>query len=74
MHYSDDDIHSQGSLSKRYVWGRIRQVQSDSDQGSNILYLDMTKPINSNGALMSLHIELFTVSVTNVKVVVVFWT
>ena len=39
MHYSDDDIHSQGSLSKRYVWGRIRQVQSDSDQGSNIFYL-----------------------------------
>ena len=31
MHFSDDEINSNSSLSKRYVWGRIRQVQSDSD-------------------------------------------
>ena len=43
MHYSDDDIHSQGSLSKRYVWGRIRQVQSDSDQGSIVFTLSFIK-------------------------------
>ena len=35
MHYSDDDVYSHGSLSKRYVWGRIRQVQSDSDTRRN---------------------------------------
>ena len=34
MHFSDDDM-SNSSLSKRYVWGRIRQVQSDSDTRRN---------------------------------------
>ena len=31
MHFSDDDMQSISSANKRYVWGRIRQVQSDSD-------------------------------------------
>ena len=35
MHFSDDDMSANSSLSKRYVWGRIRQVQSDSDTRRN---------------------------------------
>lgn len=31
MHFSDDDLVSVSSTNKRYVWGKIRQVQSDSD-------------------------------------------